>query len=174
MDFEKDIKINKILFNKYNTLGKLCSHSLKLQTLDNILKKILDHKDSALAKECRVGSMINNCLVIEVSRSEYLAQLKYNTIELLSELRKIPQFSQLVTIKYKVCPQFTITPELSTNLKNVITDETVVDNTEKNPRSSIFSKLTVEIQNSLVNTIKNISNNRLQEALIKLFEINKS
>ncbi len=174
MDFEKDIKINKILFNKYNTLGKLCSHSLKLQTLDNILKKTLDHKYSALSKECRVGSMINNCLIIEVSRSEYLAQLKYNTIELLSELRKIPQFSQLVTIKYKVCPQFTLTSEVLKYSRDADTNETAVDNKEATPRASIFSKFTAEIQNSLLNTIKNINNNRLQEALMKLFEINRS
>ena len=152
MNISDDLIINNILFNKYNTLGKLCIHARKLKLLDNILKsnipiQLIDH--------CRIGSINNNCLTIETSRSEYLTQLKFNTVELLSALRQHQEFSQIITIKYKVCPEFVMAP-------NAKKPEKVLDKTT--------TPLSNDSKNNLQQAIGTISDPKLKNALEKFLD----
>ncbi|MBP9723007.1 MAG: hypothetical protein KBD64_07630 [Gammaproteobacteria bacterium] len=160
MNLTDDLALSKILFNQYNTLGKLCSHSKKLLQLDKIIKSVINNPE--LINNCRIGALINNCLTIEVSRSEYLAQLKFTTIDLLSELRKLPEFSQLITIKYKVYPDFTL-PNCS---KAAVTVSQQPENSVNN-----LKKLTLDQKEYLVKSIANISHPDLKQALKKLFNL---
>jgi len=154
MKISDELIINNILFNKYNTLGKLCYHAQKLKLLDNVLKSAID---SRLANHCRIGSIDNNCLTIETSRSEYLTQLKFNTIDLLTALRKLPAFSQIITIKYKVCPDF--------NNSNNNNNTTVTRLLESNKSLKNLSDIN---KDKLLSEIEKISDAKLREALLKL------
>ena len=160
MNLTDDLIINNILFNKYNTLSKLCNHAQKLVLLDKVLKS---HLTSEMALHCRLGNIKDNFIMIETDRSEYLTQLKFNSLELLSALRKHRAFMHIATIKFKVCPEF------NNQLSNYdLTDKFgATENTENN-------QLSQETIDSFRDAIKDIADDKLKEILIRMMDKNDS
>ncbi len=151
MNLTDDLIINNILFNKYNTLSKLCNHAQKLMLLDKVLKS---HLSDDIAAHCRIGNIKDNFIVIETDRSEYLTQLKFNSLELLSSLRKHPSFMHIASLKFKVSPEF------NTNSINYRANKT-----ESN---TINIELSQDVIDTFSNAIKDIKDKQLKEALMRI------
>jgi hypothetical protein len=169
MSLNDELKINNILFNKYNTLGKLCFHAEQLKLLNNIITKVISHKlSNELAGKCRVGNVNKNCLIIETSRPEYLTQLKFSSIDLLSELRKLPQFSHIITIKYKICPEFNF------GFNNGRTDQPGLSDLSADLSANLPTKQPSDNSKaSLIQALKKITHPELKKAFEKLISTTK-
>lgn len=154
MQIDNDFNIKSILFSKRNPFSKLCYTSQKLKAIDDIFQKMLRSAAPNLVAYCQIGNVQNNCLTIETSRSEYLTTLKFNSQQLLHELRQSPELSQIITIKYKVRPELV-------QLKSQNLAATVKKNTTEIKHSPATKQ-------SLQSTANKIDNPELKLALLRL------
>lgn len=161
--FSDDINIKKILFSKFNLLGKLCSQSNKNNQVNIIFNQILININPDLARHTKVAALSKNTLHLETSRSEYLTQLRFLTTDLLSELRKHPDFYQLIAIKFKVNPELSINNSLQINSH-------FNNSSQYSSRKSqnIIKKPGASASKDIQNIAENIKNSKLKQALLKL------
>ena len=155
MSITEEFGIKKILFNQYNSLGKLCSISKKIVELDALAKQNIAKINPELVSFCQVSSFADGCLIIEVARSEILTVLKFNSMQLISSLRAHSELLNLITIKYKVNPVL-IPPSSNQSLK----PKTQSHNTA--PSSAT--------KDAIENISSQIKNQALREALLRLIK----
>jgi hypothetical protein len=158
MNITEEINIKTILFNKYNSLGKLCANIQKITLIDHITQQVLNKIIPDIAKYCRAGNLKDNCITIETTRSEYLTILRFQTQTLLYELRQYPELYKLITIKFK------INPDLNNLINNLANNKAKQSSSKVNTlNQSAKTKLT-EISESIVDI-------QLKAALLKLFKL---
>lgn len=158
MKITEEINIQKILFNKDHNLGRLCANTQKNKSIDLIVKEKLLQIIPALADNCYINSIHDNCLTIETTRSEYLTALRFHSQELLYQLRQHPELYKLITIKFKINPDIG-----SYNLSSKNTNQVIKQNKPNKPNK--IAKIELE---KISQNIKNIA---LKEALLKLLKL---
>lgn len=95
--------------NKYDSSGKLipAKNLLKIlqqsQTVDNLNPKLLAHLPKDIQPHTQVACYIDGILTVHLDNSVWANQFRYLKLDLLSALRKYPEFAGLIEIKHKIC-----------------------------------------------------------------------
>ncbi len=82
-------------------LSELTQQALRLKKIHLLLQAILPPE---LAQHTRALSMVDSCLLLEVSNSSTATLLRYYTPTLLSEIRKHLEFASIASIKQQIKP----------------------------------------------------------------------
>lgn len=98
-------KVNSFLLR--DELGNLFSKLKELKTLNEKIAKLLDPN---LAPYCQVANMSGNKLVLLVANGSVATQIRFNTRDLLMQLKKDPDLARIQEIQCKVRPQFSTKP----------------------------------------------------------------
>lgn len=155
-----EMNIKKILFNKFNLLGKLCRQSKQNNIINETFNTIIARLNPEITAHCRVTNIANNYLYIEASRSEYLTQLRFISADILSGMRQHDGLHQIIGIKFKVNPGLV-----------QISDKPIVKSSNNNRKPY---KPTQKAALSLETIATSIKNNKLKAALLKLSKINNT
>lgn len=175
MNFSDDINIQKILFNKYNILGKLCYKSQQLNKINKLVLQSIAEINPDLAKFCIVANIDKNCLLIETTKSEFLTSLRFSSQEILSKLRQNPSLAQLITIKFRVNPELEMLMDINYAKKHFLQSKNNVlkSNTNKNAHNLHAKKLSQQTKDALNSIAKDIKSEELKLALEKLIQGHK-
>lgn len=91
--------INHILQNDDSLLGQLIHRAKALDALDKMLQTILG---ATLQDRFKVGGYEKGILTLLTDNSATATQMRYQVPEILSTLRKSPEWAGLISIKIKV------------------------------------------------------------------------
>lgn len=146
MENKSNTSIAKVLQNS-SLLSEYISKANSLEKLDQIIKQYLQPE---LAKNCRVASFNDNCLILATTSPAWNHRLKFFLPELLNKLRKLPKYCGLKSIEAIQIP----------NLASEII-------TEKNPDLKQM-QLSNSNAKQLLAAAENITSPKLAEALRKI------
>lgn len=91
--------VNSLL--KVTSLQAIQERSIKLSTLDHLLKKLLPE---TLSPQCKIVNYRQGILIIGVSSASWLTRLRYEQEKLRTQLRQ-HGLSGLSSIQFKIIPQ---------------------------------------------------------------------
>ena len=94
-------KAQSILAQGDSQLGKLLERARQIAALNPLVKQYLD---ANLAKHCQVCNLKNGRLIVITDKAVYATRLKYEIPELLTKLRQLDGFQNLIGIDCKVSP----------------------------------------------------------------------
>lgn len=88
--------LSSLLADPGNALGRLMGKVNHLRALNQCLCEILE---PTVAKHCQVANFRDDCLILAVDSSAWMARLRLMTPELLEKLRKYSHFKGLKSVE---------------------------------------------------------------------------
>jgi len=137
--------INTVMQSNSGVLHDLVVKSSQLKQLNDSLHRYIS---ADLVEQCKVVEFEQGCLIIAASNGNYATLLRYQVSELLSALRKEPNFYGLASIKIQVAA--------------------ILKPIEKKASSPVERLLPPEASACLLSTAADIDNEALKEALVQL------
>lgn len=93
--------IANIFKESKNELAMLVNKARELQQLNQHLSNILDTK---LFSHCKVANFENNLLTLVTDNSNWATQIRYHIPDLIEQLKEVPAFRGLQTIRCIISP----------------------------------------------------------------------
>jgi hypothetical protein len=137
---------NKSITGILQTSTLLQDYVSKTQNFKNLTQIIRQYLDPELAKNCSVANLVDNKLILATTSATWNHKLKFLIPDLLSQLKKLPQFNKLT--KIKIIQEIPITPKNIPKVKKI----SLSNNNAK----------------QLINAAEYITNKNLSNALLKM------
>jgi len=137
--------VSSLINSGSGTLQTLVTQAMELKQLNELLQQYVSEE---LAPHCKVVGFEQGCLTLATSNGNYATLLRYQVSELLSALRREPNFCGLGSIKVQV---------------SAVSAPLV-----KKPEEKVERAISVEASNSLLSAAEGIENPAIKEALEKL------
>ncbi len=111
----------KTLYTLFNSAPDLSKFVTKLEQIEQISQLVTSHLEPALGSQCRVANLREGTLIISTTSPAWHHQLRFQSLDLLSQLRARPEWCGLKSIEVRVDYLPVHEHNTKTNLKKPLT-----------------------------------------------------